>query len=171
MFRGDQWSPIQLFLVCKGSGDPRCTPSETLSPLVLEGAVVSEGQFTASGGFGVVSGPRSSWFFALRTQCLAPSFQRGCRFGKSRLCIAYAMLGPRFRRGLSFRKCSCKHRQNVCVRELVLVLVLSCELCCSRPWGLLPGRKPSLASPLPSSAQIPPQPSSHRAFTCTTRPS
>ena len=31
--------------------------SEMVSPLVLEGAVVSEGQYTVSGGFGVVSGP------------------------------------------------------------------------------------------------------------------
>ena len=109
---------------------------------------------------------------ALRTQCLAPLFRRGLWFRQEpfKHCVRNAWF-PRFRRGVLFRKRSCEHGRNVRVRKLALVLVLSYELCCSRPWGLLPGRKPSLASPLPSSAQIPPQPSSHRPFTCTTRPS
>ena len=53
-----------------------------VSPLVSEGAVLSEVWYITSGGFGVVSGPRSSSFFALRMQCLAPWFRRGLWFWK-----------------------------------------------------------------------------------------
>ena len=55
--------------------------SKMVSPLVSEGAVVLEGQYTASGSFRAVSGPRSSSFFALCSQCLAPGFRDGCGFG------------------------------------------------------------------------------------------
>ena len=124
--------------------------SEMVGPLVSEGVVVSECAVYRERRFRGGQWSPIQLFFALRTQqCLAPWF----------------------RRGLLFQKRSCEHGRNVRVCELVLVLVLPCELCCSRSWGFLPGRKPSLASPLPSSAQIPPQPSSHRAFTYATRPS
>ena len=66
--------------------------SEMVSPLVSEGAVVSEGQYTASGSFGVVNGPRSSSFFALRMQCLGPLVSEGAVVSKRPLmhCVRNA---------------------------------------------------------------------------------
>ena len=84
-------SSSSLHCVCNACEITFAT-SEMASPLVPEGAMVSEGQYTASVGFGAVSGPRSSCFFALRTQCLAPRFRRGLWFWKGPLmhCIRNA---------------------------------------------------------------------------------
>ena len=103
--------------------------------------MLSEVQYIASGGFGVVSGPRSSSFFALRTQCLAPWFWRGLWFRRVVDALRTQCLAPGFGGGCVLGSVDAKHGRSVRVRDLALVLVLYCELCCLGPWGLLLGRK------------------------------
>ena len=64
-----------------------------VSPLVSEGAVVSEGVVYSERRFQDGQCPRSSSFWHCVRNAWPPCFGGGCGFGRSRSSIVYAMLG------------------------------------------------------------------------------
>ena len=101
-----------------------------------------------SGGFGVVSGPRSSYSLrarglvipnALRTKCFAPLVsEQGLWFRREALvhCVPNAW-PPWIRRGLWFRREALTQTRTKCPCSRAGAAVLCCELCWLPPWGLL----------------------------------